>query len=64
MTTSLEAEAALRPRLTDEVLGVREDYLNSARRVLDETYGGLPGYLAAAGVAADDLARLRAQLLG
>lgn len=51
-------------RLTDEVLGVREDYLDSARRVLDETYGGLPGYLAAAGVAEDDLARLRMQLLG
>jgi len=51
-------------RLTGEVLGVREDYLESARRVLDETYGGLPGYLAAAGVAADDIARMRAQLLG
>ncbi|MGV0994106.1 MAG: tyrosine-protein phosphatase [Mycobacterium sp.] len=51
-------------RLTEEVLGVREDYLESARRVLDETYGGLPGYLAASGVAADDIARLRGQLLG
>ncbi len=51
-------------RLTDEVLGVREEYLAAARRVLDETYGGLPGYLTAAGVSDDDLARLRARLLG
>lgn len=51
-------------RLTEEVLGVREDYLESARRVLDDTYGGLSGYLAAAGVASDDITRLREQLLG
>lgn len=51
-------------RLTDEVLGVREEYLASARRVLDETHGGLPGYLAAADVTDADLARLRTQLLG
>lgn len=51
-------------RLTDEVLGVREEYLASARRVLDETHGGLAGYLAAAGISDDDVARLRAQLLG
>lgn len=51
-------------RLTDEVLGVREDYLVAARRVLDDTHGGLAGYLAAAGVTDADVARLRAQLLG
>jgi protein-tyrosine phosphatase len=51
-------------RLTDEVLGVREQYLHSARRVLDETHGGLEGYLRAAGVSGEDVARLRAQLLG
>lgn len=50
-------------RLTDEVLGVREEYLAAARRVLDETHGGLPGYLDAAGVTAEDVARLRAALL-
>ena len=50
-------------RLTDEVLGVREQYLASARRVLDENYGGLAGYLQAAGVTDDDVARLRARLL-
>lgn len=51
-------------RLTEEVLGVREGYLVSARRVLDDTYGGLPGYLSAAGVGEDDIARMRRQLLG
>ena len=51
-------------KLTDEVLGVREAYLDSARRVLDATYGGLASYLAAAGVTADEVDRLRAQLRG
>ena len=51
-------------RLTDEVLGVREQYLASARRVLDETHGGLAGYLVAAGVTDDDVSRLRGRLLG
>ena len=51
-------------RLTDEVLAVREEYLVAARRVLDETYGGLTGYLTAAGVTDDDVSRLRARLLG
>ena len=51
-------------RLTDEVLGVREEYLVSARRVLDETHGDLNGYLRAAEVSADDVARLRERLLG
>lgn len=51
-------------RLTDEVLGVREDYLVSARRVLDDTYGGLAGFLAAAEVTSEDVARLRTRLLG
>ncbi len=49
-------------RLTEEVLGVREEYLAAARRVLDETYGGLTGYLEATGIGADDVARLRAAL--
>lgn len=51
-------------RLTDEVLGVREDYLASARRVLEETHGGLDRYLRAAGVTEDDVTRLRKRLLG
>jgi protein-tyrosine phosphatase len=51
-------------RLTDEVLGVREDYLDAARRSIEENYGSLPDYLAAAGVTAEDVGRVRAALLG
>lgn len=51
-------------RLTDEVLGVREEYLDAARRTIERDYGGLRGYLEAAGVMAGDVARLRAALLG
>ena len=51
-------------RLTDEVLGVREEYLVSSRRVLDETHGGVAGYLAAAGVDDQTIARMRTRLLG
>ena len=51
-------------RLTDEVLGVREDYLDAARRSISEHYGSLQGYLEAAGVTAEDVARVRAALLG
>ena len=51
-------------RLTDEVLGVREEYLASSRRVLDETHGGLAGYLAAAGVDEQTVTRMRSRLLG
>jgi protein-tyrosine phosphatase len=50
-------------RLTDEVLGVREEYLDAARRVIDEDYGSLPNYLAALGVTADQLRQLRVALL-
>ncbi|MDT5014313.1 MAG: protein-tyrosine phosphatase [Mycobacterium sp.] len=51
-------------RLTDAVLGVTPEYLDTARRSIEENYGGLPGYLKAAGVTDDDLAKLRTALLG
>jgi protein-tyrosine phosphatase len=51
-------------RLTDEVLGVREDYLDAARRSIEENYGSLSGYLEAAGVTSDAVARVRTALLG
>jgi protein-tyrosine phosphatase len=51
-------------RLTDAVLGVREEYLDASRRSIDENYGGLPGYLEAAGVTDEDVAKLRITLLG
>lgn len=51
-------------RLTDAVLGVREEYLAAARRSIEDNYGSLRGYLEAAGVTDDHVARLRAALLG
>ncbi len=51
-------------RLTEEVLGVREAYLDAARRAIDDQYGSLAKYLEALGVTHDDLAKLRASLLG
>jgi protein-tyrosine phosphatase len=51
-------------RLTDEVLGVREDYLDASRRSIEENYGSLSGYLEAAGVTAGEIAKVRATLLG
>lgn len=51
-------------RLTEEVLGVRDVYLHTARRVVDEKYGGLDGYLQTIGVTPDQVQRLRASLAG
>jgi protein-tyrosine phosphatase len=51
-------------RLSDEVLGVREEYLAAARRTIDESYGSLHGYLRDAGITETDVDRLSAALLG
>jgi len=51
-------------RLTDEVLGVREDYLDASRRTIEENYGSLRAYLEAAGVTAEAVTRVRTALLG
>lgn len=51
-------------RLTDEVLGVREEYLAAARSKLNEAYGSVGGFVEAAGVTPDDLSALRGVLLG
>ena len=59
-----EAITFAEARLTEEVLGVREEYLDAARRSIDENYGSLRGYLDAAGVSADDVAALRSALAG
>ena len=59
-----EVVSFMESRLTDEVLGVREQYLSTARRVVEENYGGLDGYLRACGVTADDVAALRTRLVG
>jgi protein-tyrosine phosphatase len=50
-------------RLTEEVLGVREDYLITALDVVDAEYGSVPGFLEAVGVSHDELASLRTSLL-
>jgi protein-tyrosine phosphatase len=50
----------VRSRLPDQVLGVREEYLDAARKRIDDRYGSLRRFLDAAGV--DDDALLRAQL--
>ena len=49
-------------RLTEAVLGVREEYLDTARRTLDSEFGSLRGYLESASVTDADVARLRAAL--
>jgi protein-tyrosine phosphatase len=51
-------------RLTDAVLGVAPEYLAASRRTIEENFGDLTGYLEAVGITADDLAKLRAFLLG
>jgi protein-tyrosine phosphatase len=51
-------------QLSDEVLGVREEYLDAARRTIDEDFGSLDGYLRSAEITETDVDRLRAALLG
>ncbi|BBY06536.1 tyrosine-protein phosphatase [Mycobacterium noviomagense] len=50
-------------RLSDEVLGVRPEYLAAARQSIDETFGSLDVYLRDAGITDDDVHRLRVALL-
>jgi protein-tyrosine phosphatase len=50
-------------RMGDEVLGVREEYLDSAKRTIDGQYGSSANYLAAVGVTPDHVSRLRQYLL-
>lgn len=57
-----EALEMAEERLSDEVLGVREDYLAAARKVIDDDFGSLANYLEAADVTAADLEKLRAAL--
>lgn len=49
-------------RLTESVLGVREEYLDIARSTLDSEFGSLRAYLEAAGVTDEDVRLLRAAL--
>ncbi|WP_040812008.1 tyrosine-protein phosphatase [Nocardia concava] len=49
--------------VSDDLLGVRADYLDSATNSMHETHGGLDGYLAAIGIEAEQRDALRARLL-
>ncbi|ULE34797.1 tyrosine-protein phosphatase [Mycobacterium sp. IDR2000157661] len=62
-TETAEEVTFVEARLTDAVLGVREEYLAAARRSIEHNYGSLRGYLAASGVTDDAVTRLRATLL-
>lgn len=64
MSDTPEVAEVAEARLTDAVLGVQEAYLYAARRALIEDFGSIDGYLDAAGVSAEDLAKLRAALFG
>jgi protein-tyrosine phosphatase len=51
-------------RLSEEVLGVRAEYLDAARRTIDDNFGSLDGYFRSAQITEADVARLRDALLG
>jgi protein-tyrosine phosphatase len=51
-------------RLSDEVLGVRAEYLDAARQTIDEAYGSLDNYLRDAGITEADIDQLHSALLG
>ncbi|MCG5434496.1 tyrosine-protein phosphatase [Mycobacterium sp. MYCO198283] len=57
-----EALAFAEAKLTEAVLGVREDYLAAARRGIHSHYGSLTGYLESAGVTAEQLRALTHRL--
>ena len=48
----------------EEVLGVREEYLDAALEVVGAEYGSLPNYLAALGVTEEQVTRLQTVLRG
>lgn len=50
-------------RLSEEVLGVRAEYLEAAYGSIEATFGSFDGFLRAAGVSADEQAALRSALL-
>jgi protein-tyrosine phosphatase len=51
-------------RLSEEVLGVRAEYLDAARRTIDDNFGSLDGYFRSAGITEAEVNRLRDGLLG
>jgi protein-tyrosine phosphatase len=63
-STTPEIVTFAEARLGDAVLGVREEYLDAARRSIDAQYGSPAKYLEAVGVTADQVSRLREFLVG
>jgi protein-tyrosine phosphatase len=62
-STTPEIVTFAEARLNEEVLGVREEYLDASRRTIERDYGSVPKYLAAIGVTDDQVTRLREALL-
>ncbi|MGD1111344.1 MAG: tyrosine-protein phosphatase [Mycobacterium sp.] len=50
-------------RLSDGVLGVREEYLAAARQTIEDEFGSLDAYLRASGISESDVERLHGALL-
>jgi protein-tyrosine phosphatase len=50
-------------RLSDGVLGVREEYLAAAHQTIEEEFGSLDAYLRASGISESDVERLHGALL-
>jgi protein-tyrosine phosphatase len=58
-----EVETFSEARLSDGVLGVREEYLAAARQTIEEEFGSLDAYLRASGISESDVERLHGALL-
>jgi protein-tyrosine phosphatase len=61
-STTPEIVTFAEARLNEEVLGVREEYLDASRRTIERDYGSVPKYLASIGVTDDQVTRLREAL--
>ncbi|WP_067534693.1 tyrosine-protein phosphatase [Nocardia crassostreae] len=55
--------ADMNEELSDDLLGVKPEYLASATDSMTDMYGGIDGYLAEIGLTPEDRAALRARLL-
>ena len=59
-----EAQEFTEARLSDEVLGVRPEYLESALEAVRDDHGSVLGYVRSSGVTDEEITRLRSALLG
>ncbi|OBF27623.1 tyrosine-protein phosphatase [Mycobacterium sp. ACS4331] len=59
-----EAREFTEARLSDDVLGVRAEYLEAALRTIEADFGSVEGYVRSTSVSDEDLARLRTALRG